>query len=861
MPRARVEGVLRDAVESARLTVLQAPLGSGKSCAAATAFADHGMVAHMQAQPWHRVSFVASLVDAVRLVRPGFGRLTLGAAEASASSSHIGRTFAQELAHIDAPILIVVDNVHEFAGETGFARFTEAAVSAAPPSARLLALGRSLPNIALGESLVRGDIRILTGEFLAFDAEEVLALARWIRRPINDDQLARILRWTEGWAEGVALALTSANISAPDNASPRVWAERYLTKHLLKALDTRTLRFLEESSVFETLDIRILEPIYSVDEVREHISNLARAGALVTEVGSGRYRIHPVLRELVEGRLSAHGGVQNAHVRASQAYAKAGFIAAAMFHASEAGDMQNTAELLRAHALTARATGNSDALRGLASQIDPDGPDRDVRLYVDALLEKTRGSTHARDVFADAAAAAKTSGDDQMYFKAQAQVLEYDLGRNLRGDSEILADLQGRSQRLDEHAKSTVAMLTGWTAAIGYSFEKALAVVAPLGALHDPDAQFNCNILNAYAYTALGAVDDAERTLDSLLHTLENQGRAVMQTLTLIWFARLALLWGRTTVAADAASQASRMAETLDLRAEEAALYIALAEVATHFGTVVSVVENAERACNRSEFAWYATDLERVRAFAEIAIARAAFLGHDNAIARDLSLRVALAPKTPPVQRSLALAECAVYTLLCDPPSALGTIADARAAVASARPTDAADAVALDISDGILAFLDTANGQPHQSALVGCEPFAGLLAYRRGLVTLEHAGIAAGNARRGISPDGSFEMAYAQLTREGPRFEARLARAYVSQFIKVDKRKAKAAPDFDLTAREREILALLVDGLANKEIAQRLVLSPRTIETHVERVLGKLEVGSRSRAIAKALRLGIVSLD
>ena len=44
----------------------------------------------------------------------------------------------------------------------------------------------------------------------------------------------------------------------------------------------------------------------------------------------------------------------------------------------------------------------------------------------------------------------------------------------------------------------------------------------------------------------------------------------------------------------------------------------------------------------------------------------------------------------------------------------------------------------------------------------------------------------------------------------------------------------------DLTVREREILALLVDGLSNKDIAQRLVLSPRTVETHIERVLGGL---------------------
>ena len=861
MSRPRVDRVLREAVESARLTVLHAPLGSGKSCTAVTAFAGHNSVAFMRAQPWHRVSFVGALVEAVRLVRPEFGSLTLGAAEASASSSHIGRTFAQELGHIDEPILVVVDNVHEFAGESSFARFVEAAVRAAPSSARLLALGRSLPNIALSESAFRGDVRILTGEFLAFDTDEVRALAEWMKRPIDDGRVARILKWTEGWAEGVALALTAADMPAREDVAPRAWAERYLTKHLLNTLDRRTVRFLEDTSVFETLDTRVLEPLASGDQVREHIGNLRRAGALVNDTGSGRYRIHPVLRELAEGRLRARSGLQSAHAGASQAYADAGLLPAAMFHANVAGDPSNAAALLRLHALAARATGDNEALRALASQINPNGADRDVRLYVDGLLEKARGSAHARDVFADAAAAAKASRDDAMYFKAQAQVLEHDLGRNLKGDAAVLADILRRSEHLDEHSKATAARLSGWTAAIEHDFERALALMRPLATVRDSDALFNCNMLSAYAYTALGAVDDAERTMDALLHALENQGRVVMQTLTLIWFARLALLWGRTTVASDAASQAVRFAQSLDLRAEEASLYTAAAEVATHLGAAKDAVESAERARSRSEYAWYATDVERVRAFAEIALARAAFLGHDNAIARELALRVANAAKTPAVQRALALAECSVYTLLCDPRSASTVIEDARNAISSARPTDAADVVALAVSDDIMAFLDAADEQPHESALVGCEPFAGLLAYRRGLVTLEHAGVAAGKARRGLGSEDAFDMAYSQLTREGPRFEARLARAYVAQFIKFNKRKANVHSDFDLTVREREILTLLVDGLANKEIAQRLVLSPRTVETHVERVLSKLEVGSRSRAIAKALRLGIVPLE
>jgi DNA-binding NarL/FixJ family response regulator len=118
------------------------------------------------------------------------------------------------------------------------------------------------------------------------------------------------------------------------------------------------------------------------------------------------------------------------------------------------------------------------------------------------------------------------------------------------------------------------------------------------------------------------------------------------------------------------------------------------------------------------------------------------------------------------------------------------------------------------------------------------------------------------NARRGTGGTAAFDSALASITRDGPRFEVRLARAYASRFIKAEHSHAPAAgAAIDLTPREVEILALLVDGFTNKEIALRLSVSPRTVETHVERVLGKLEVRSRSRAIAKALRLGIVAFD
>ena len=65
------------------------------------------------------------------------------------------------------------------------------------------------------------------------------------------------------------------------------------------------------------------------------------------------------------------------------------------------------------------------------------------------------------------------------------------------------------------------------------------------------------------------------------------------------------------------------------------------------------------------------------------------------------------------------------------------------------------------------------------------------------------------------------------------------------------------ANGFGLTPRECEVLGLLVEGLSQPDIATRLCLSPKTVGTHIQRIMGKMGVNSRTRAVAMAAREGL----
>jgi NarL family two-component system response regulator LiaR len=73
--------------------------------------------------------------------------------------------------------------------------------------------------------------------------------------------------------------------------------------------------------------------------------------------------------------------------------------------------------------------------------------------------------------------------------------------------------------------------------------------------------------------------------------------------------------------------------------------------------------------------------------------------------------------------------------------------------------------------------------------------------------------------------------------------------------------KPDAAPKMNLTPREQDVLSLMAKGLTNRQIAERLEISPFTVNAHVGNILSKLQAESRTEAVAIALQNNLITGD
>lgn len=109
------------------------------------------------------------------------------------------------------------------------------------------------------------------------------------------------------------------------------------------------------------------------------------------------------------------------------------------------------------------------------------------------------------------------------------------------------------------------------------------------------------------------------------------------------------------------------------------------------------------------------------------------------------------------------------------------------------------------------------------------------------------------------TPPGALVSAVRAVVGGESQLDPQVTRRLIERFMRRPEPDAATQARLDeLTERELEVLHLLVRGLSNEEMGERLFLSPATVKSHVTRILGKLGVRGRVQAVILAYESGLV---
>lgn len=114
---------------------------------------------------------------------------------------------------------------------------------------------------------------------------------------------------------------------------------------------------------------------------------------------------------------------------------------------------------------------------------------------------------------------------------------------------------------------------------------------------------------------------------------------------------------------------------------------------------------------------------------------------------------------------------------------------------------------------------------------------------------------------------GTLLRAIRAVARGEALLDASVARRVLEQFVPPEspaphtQERAASSLFAELTPREVEVLGLIAQGLRNRDIAERLVISEKTVGNHISNIFAKLHVNDRSQAILRALREGLVQKE
>ena len=331
-----------------KLTVLAAPTGSGKSVLlgqwqrrAAVSRAIAWL--SLDAQDDQPMRFFAYLVGAIGKALPDCD-LRTGAEvlQTGASVDVVATWLAETLCCITQPVSIAIDDFQHL-HDPDLARAFAFVVHRSPVHVRWILCGRSLPELACSELKPRDDVCIIDRQSLGFACTEIVSLSRELRStPLSPEQAEAIRLRTEGWVTGVKLLLLSDVEPANGEATrpvcePDLEIARYLEATVLRQQPPQVRQLLIISSILEHLNEDLCNALPGVAPGVFGLETLERAQLFIQPLDGrpGWYRYNRVFRELLRRSLQHEHAerVPALHLAASRWFAAQQMHEDALHHA------------------------------------------------------------------------------------------------------------------------------------------------------------------------------------------------------------------------------------------------------------------------------------------------------------------------------------------------------------------------------------------------------------------------------------------------------------------------------------------------------------------------------------------------
>lgn len=865
---ARPRLAARLASHPGRVVLVSAPAGFGKTATIVEGVSRSGAVGWLSLDRFDndRGRFLAHLAAAVGGLGGPDARRAAGLLGDLTPLAHpeLPSELLEALAALGSAAVLVLDDLHEI-DSPEVMRVVEALVLAPQDCPRLALLTREDPPFPTGRLRVSGTLLELRASDLRFTSEETGRFFDLVLPDVLEPALVRRLdRRTEGWPAGLRLAA----IALHDAEDPAALAEsfagthRFVTEYLLEeALSRQTpgvQQFLMETAVLGRFNVESCTAITGDAEAAALLAEVQQAGLFLVPLGQDGqwYRYHRLFSELLEFRMETRQPerLDAIHRRASDWFERAGDLTAALEHAAAMRDQGRLLRLLDAHVLGMLARGEMGALRYWMDQVrDPSTSGHPMVLCLEGWLRVVTDRAPDLD----------------------------SILRSIRTALDRAPDDYEPERR--QQAELHMDVLTAYAARYGRRYEEALRVderVRPLLPSHDPMTRGLLTYNTARVRMALGDMVEAAEMLE---RAFDDHLRSGNQYLTLASLGRMAAVLAQTRgvpSARDSIEAALAFAE--ERRLEK---HPAMSIVLYNRGFVELLadrLEEAERWLRAAVDLTPAQDYpeERVNALVglcRVAAAAGAFEEAEERLLEATALGQArnadLGDSTLPLERiRLAMAREAAGAGPAAPrlelekdPGRWTALRETELTLAIRAAIAADDAAA---AAPMVEELERESRRRHRGPAL-CYA---LLA--RAVLDPSGAGSAidealelasSGEYLRPLLDGGEPVLELLRSTVSGTaaptaRLFARrvLDRASTGAARDPAPRPAADAPALAelLTDREAEVLACLFEGLSNKAIARTLFVSVDTVKTHLKHIYGKLDVTSRTRAVARARELG-----